>query len=216
MALAQALQALTNIRDFVTLQHRFEKVRGYLHPLEGYALMLLAAYGEGEGGVVEVGSFMGRSTCWLATGVGVAKRGMVTAVDHFQGSPEHQAGGTHPVAEIARDGSTLPAFRANLAAHGLDAFVTPIVSASLNAAEKWTTPLRLVFIDGDHSYEASRDDFEAWSKFVVPGGLVAFHDIGAWPGVTKYYKELLAGTAGHTGWTEVLAANSLRVVQRGV
>ncbi len=211
MALPHVLQALGSVRDFITLQQRYESVRGYLHPIEGFALLLLAAHGEGEGGVVEIGSFLGRSSCWIATGLAASKRGTLTAIDHFQGSPEHQTGGTHPAPELTRDGSTLPQFRANLRTHGLEAFVQPIVESSLNAAEKWTAPLRMVFIDGDHSYDASRNDFEAWSKFVTPGGIVAFHDIGAWEGVTRYYREL-TGAGGP--WREILSANSLRVVQR--
>jgi predicted O-methyltransferase YrrM len=34
-----------------------------------------------------------------------------------------------------------------------------------------------LFIDGDHSYEGVRRDFELYSPLVAPGGLVAFHDI---------------------------------------
>jgi predicted O-methyltransferase YrrM len=33
-----------------------------------------------------------------------------------------------------------------------------------------------VFIDGDHSYEGLRGDWEAWSSLVAPGGIVALHD----------------------------------------
>jgi predicted O-methyltransferase YrrM len=35
----------------------------------------------------------------------------------------------------------------------------------------------LLFIDGDHSYEGVRTDFEMYSAFVRPGGLIGFHDI---------------------------------------
>lgn len=34
-----------------------------------------------------------------------------------------------------------------------------------------------LFIDGDHSYEGVRKDFEMYSKFVRSGGIIAFHDI---------------------------------------
>ena len=37
--------------------------------------------------------------------------------------------------------------------------------------------LDFLFIDGDHSYEGVKADFEDYRKFVRPGGLVAFHDI---------------------------------------
>jgi len=33
-----------------------------------------------------------------------------------------------------------------------------------------------MFIDAAHEYEAVRDDFQAWSPYVVPGGWVSFHD----------------------------------------
>ncbi len=34
-----------------------------------------------------------------------------------------------------------------------------------------------LFIDGDHSYEGVKQDFEMYSEFVTAGGLIAFHDI---------------------------------------
>jgi predicted O-methyltransferase YrrM len=34
-----------------------------------------------------------------------------------------------------------------------------------------------VFIDGDHSYEGVKQDFEIYKQFCRPGGLIAFHDI---------------------------------------
>ena len=38
-------------------------------------------------------------------------------------------------------------------------------------------PLDLLFIDGDHTYEGVKRDFEMYSPMVRPGGIVAFHDI---------------------------------------
>lgn len=41
-----------------------------------------------------------------------------------------------------------------------------------------------LFIDGDHSFPAVRNDWELYSRFVRKGGVVAFHDIhcGTWMG----------------------------------
>lgn len=33
-----------------------------------------------------------------------------------------------------------------------------------------------VFIDGDHTHEGCRGDWEAWRPHIKPGGIVAFHD----------------------------------------
>jgi len=37
--------------------------------------------------------------------------------------------------------------------------------------------LDLLFIDGDHTYDGVKLDFEMYSPLVKPGGIVAFHDI---------------------------------------
>ncbi len=37
--------------------------------------------------------------------------------------------------------------------------------------------LDILFIDGDHTYEGVKRDFELWSPLVKPGGHVVFHDI---------------------------------------
>lgn len=38
-------------------------------------------------------------------------------------------------------------------------------------------PLDLLFIDGDHTFDGVRQDFEIYGPLVRPGGLIAFHDI---------------------------------------
>lgn len=37
--------------------------------------------------------------------------------------------------------------------------------------------VEFLFVDGDHSYDGVRRDWELYSELVAPGGLVAFHDI---------------------------------------
>ena len=39
--------------------------------------------------------------------------------------------------------------------------------------------LDFLFIDGDHSYEGVRSDFDRYKSLVRPGGIIAFHDIAA-------------------------------------
>ena len=39
--------------------------------------------------------------------------------------------------------------------------------------------LDFLFIDGDHSYEGVRSDFEIYKSLMRPGGIIAFHDIVA-------------------------------------
>jgi predicted O-methyltransferase YrrM len=37
-------------------------------------------------------------------------------------------------------------------------------------------PPDFIFIDGDHTYEGLRADWEAWNPRVLPGGVIALHD----------------------------------------
>jgi predicted O-methyltransferase YrrM len=55
-------------------------------------------------------------------------------------------------------------------------------------------PLDVLLIDGDHSYEGVRRDFELYAPLVRTGGIVAFHDIvdgpdGAVGGVPRFWRE---------------------------
>jgi hypothetical protein len=42
-------------------------------------------------------------------------------------------------------------------------------------------PLDFLFIDGDHTYEGVKRDFELYSPLVSTSGVVAFHDIAVHP-----------------------------------
>lgn len=66
--------------------------------------------------------------------------------------------------------------------------------------EKVTTILQcqeldLLFIDGDHTYEGAKNDFEMYEPLVRRGGFIALHDIvphhpGSGCGVDRYWNEL--------------------------
>jgi len=46
-------------------------------------------------------------------------------------------------------------------------------------------PLDFLFIDGDHTYEGVKKDFEMYSPLVRPGGVIALHDIARSPRFPK-------------------------------
>ena len=198
------------VSEYAALQEAVKSVGGWLRTYEGYLLYLLARYGPGTGEIVEIGSFMGLSTCWLAFGTSRAKREGVTAVDTFQGSPEQQRGEACESEVILKEGSTLRAFRENVARVGLADFVRPLVGKSQEVAATWNRPIRLLFIDGDHSYEQCALDFQSWSPFMIRGGCIAFHDYGVWPGVTAFYDDSIRR---NTAYQEVAGAGSIRVIQ---
>ena len=68
-----------------------EAAPGFMPGPEGLALFDAAAAYAARGPVVEIGSYCGKSTIYLAAAAGPAGQVVVT-VDHHRGSEEHQPG----------------------------------------------------------------------------------------------------------------------------
>jgi predicted O-methyltransferase YrrM len=98
------------------------------------------------------------------------------------------------------------------------------IARSQDAGRRWRGPaVDLVFVDGDHSTQGCREDWDVWHGHVRPGGTVAFHDArrgladgtGS-PGPTEVVSALFRGTAGRPvpGWELSDEIDSLVVVRR--
>lgn len=73
--------------------------------------------------------------------------------------------------------------------------------SSNEAAPHWNEKIDVLFIDGDHSYQGVKDDWNNFSPFVKKGGVVVFHDCDeVGPDVVKLSKEV----AGKDGWGELV------------
>lgn len=151
-------------------------------PERGF-LFQLASDLPADAQVVEIGSWMGASTCFIGAGLkgGQAK---VHAVDNFAGQStcgEDRAWYQRHFDSLGAR-STLEIFRANASRLGLSDRLEPVVSDSVTAARAMADrrgTIDFIFVDGDHSYEGCRSDIEAWVPFAKPGGTVAFHDFGS-------------------------------------
>jgi len=157
-----------------------EDVKGFLDPQEGQRLYELASHAAVEGPCLEIGSYCGKSTLYMGAGV-KAVGGVLFALDHHRGSEEHQLGESYHDpdlydAELGRMDS-LPCFRRTLARAQLEEHVIPVVSSSLLTGRYWQIPLSMVFIDGGHSMAAALNDYRTWVRHILPGGILAIHDI---------------------------------------
>jgi predicted O-methyltransferase YrrM len=138
-------------------------VEGYLYPHEGAFLHRLARNAPGQGRIVEIGSFHGRSTLCLASGLRRRGAGHLLAVD-----PQ----------KYGAEGS----LRSSLRRFGLDDWVDVRVQTSLAASRTFEGQASAVFIDGDHAETAVREDVAAWLPRLEPGGLLVLHDATALSG----------------------------------
>ena len=156
-----------------------DDVRGFLPDGEGLRLYEWALETAVMGPILEIGSYCGRSTIWLAQAA-KEKQSVVFAVDHHRGSEEHQPGESHHDTELVDakgDVDTLTMFRRNIRLAGLENEVIPVVTESTRFARSWSGQLGMVFIDGGHSLSAALADFRAWAPRVLPGGILAIHDV---------------------------------------
>lgn len=137
-----------------------------------------------DGYTVEVGVYRGRSVVSVADVV--RQRNIaVRCVDTFE--PYRDDPSTTLFEE----------FRATLINAGISGFVVPVKSRSVEAAAQIPySSLDFVFIDGDHSYEAVRDDIKAWLPRVKKGGWIGGHDYATEDGVTKAVNEAFKEITG--------------------
>lgn len=184
---------------------------------EGLALYEAGLQAGVLGPLLEIGSYCGKSAVYL----GAAARESGTAlfsIDHHRGSEEIQPGWEHHDPEIVDPATgridTLPFFRRTIADAGLEDVVVSIVGDSPVIAKHWTTPLGLVFIDGAHSEEHVRADYEGWAPKLVAGGLLVFHDVFEDPADGGLGPFNVCESAVSTGrFIEVEVKGSLRVLR---
>jgi MMP 1-O-methyltransferase len=170
---------------------------------------------------VEIGSYCGRSTVWLADAAEQCKT-VLYAIDHHRGSEENQAGWEHHDislvdADVGRM-DTLPRFRRTLFDAGLEPVVVAMIGQSPTIARHWRTPCAFVFIDGGHGVEPASSDYNGWTPHVAPGGILAIHDVFPDPadGGRPPYEDIYQPAIASRLFREISATGSLRVLRRVV
>ncbi|HEY6312519.1 MAG TPA: class I SAM-dependent methyltransferase [Streptosporangiaceae bacterium] len=191
---------------------------GFMPTPEGLALFDAAAAYAARGPVLEIGSYCGKSTIYLAAAARAVGQVVVT-VDHHRGSEEHQPGWEYHDPALVDPATgrldTLPSLRATLAASGLEDHVVVVVGRSADVARLWGRPLGLVFIDGGHTDAAAITDYEGWAPWVAPGGALAIHDVFPDPAAGGQAPHRIYRRALESGaFTEIRAQGSLRLLER--
>lgn len=185
------------------------RIRGWFEPEEA-ALLALATSRTismipNAGAVVEVGSYCGRATVVLARTVAAAAPSAslaVVAIDTFDGV----VGSAHAPVQTR---STLEEFRANLAEADVADLVETVVGRTSDI--HWDRPIALLLVDGLHDYASVAADFRRFDDYLVPGGLLAFHDHAAyWPGVCALVAEIEQSGA----YRRLAQAGSLIVLEK--
>jgi predicted O-methyltransferase YrrM len=176
-------------------------VEGFMQPIE---LHWLAMQASACNTILEIGSWKGRSTKAMA----LVCPGTVYAVDHWDGSKSELATTHSEVLKLGVDG-LFNIFKANLSEEIKTNKVIPIREDSQAAAirlrgEKGLRWIDMVFIDGEHTYEAVKKDILSWTPHVAPGGLLCGHDYFDSPDVRKAVTELIPERIEGSIWSYIV------------
>jgi predicted O-methyltransferase YrrM len=174
-----AKKLYTSIRYKIFIRKRkakhYDKIFSHLTSEEKRMLHLLAL--DKTGIFVEIGSYLGASSCFIAL-----------AQVHKNPFPKLYCVDTwtnDAMSEGARD--TFDLFLKNT--KDFKGIIHPIRGKSTIVAEHFRERIDFLFVDGDHSYEGVKADIHAWFPKLNPEALVAFHDIGWAEGVKRAVEE---------------------------
>ncbi|GAB2717902.1 class I SAM-dependent methyltransferase [Nocardia thraciensis] len=195
-----------------------EQTTGFMPIEEGRTLYEAVLRYAGDGIVVEIGTYCGKSAIYL--GAAARETGAtVYTIDHHHGSEEHQPGWEYHDSSLVDPETgrfdTVAAFRRSIVRAGLTDTVIGVVGASATVARMWRTPIRLLFIDGGHTEEAAHRDYDNWAHWVAAGGALIIHDVFPNPrdgGQAPYHIYRKALDSGK--FREASVIGSMRILER--
>ena len=159
---------------------KFDSIKGFLDLNEGIALYEEVKRVSENNFCVEIGSYCGKSTCFIGQACKENKSKLIT-IDHHKGSEEQQLGELYFDAEVYDEKlgrvNTLPLLEKNLAKFDLEEVVKPLVMDSISASKIVENNADLIFIDGSHTFESAESDYELWKNKIKKGGTLAIHDV---------------------------------------
>lgn len=161
--------------EIALVKEATNKIGGWLTDAEGEFLYNAAKNCNGKGVIVEIGSWKGKSTVWLAKGSKAGSDVKIYAIDPHTGSSEHKK----------RFGEvwTFEEFKQNVKRANVEDILVPVIKTSEDAELDWDgKPIELLWIDGDHTYKIVKLDLDLWFPYLIEGGIIAFHDTIAFPG----------------------------------
>jgi predicted O-methyltransferase YrrM len=158
-------------------------VPGMITPEAGKFLYSLCYMQEISGDVVEIGSWQGRSTTFLARAVKESDNGKFYAIDHFAGNiGKEDLYAVDGTLENLKEN-----FEKNMSRFDLEDVINLFDMVNTKAAEKLQdSTIRFLFIDGDHTKEGVEKDIELFFPRLTKGSIVVFDDyFEGFPGVLE-------------------------------
>lgn len=151
-------------------------IKSHLTYRERVTLYLLA---QSTPVVAEIGSYLGASACCFGAARKRQGCGRIICVDTWA---------NHAMSEGIQD--TWQDFCDNT--QDYSEYIIPIRGFSTHVVDQVQSEVShidLLFIDGDHTHEGAKADWEAYKKFMKIGSVIVFHDYGWAEGVRRVVHE---------------------------
>lgn len=202
------LLSYRQIVDLERLSNIALSIPGMISPRSGQILYTLCVFQEIAGDVVEIGSWQGRSTSFLARAVKDSGNGKFHAIDHFKGNLGKESTyvvGSPDLSDLKQN------FLANIERVGLAHDVRLLDMPNTQASHQILDgTVRFLFIDGDHTYEGVRKDLELFVPKLCANAIVVFDDFSDnFPGLLTAVDEFMTKSPG----SRVMAYDNTLVVQ---
>ncbi len=152
------------------------RVKSDLTTRERIALNRLAS---GKETILEIGSYIGASACCFGGAMKKSGFGRVFCIDTWNNDA---------MTEGSRD--TYTEFLKNT--ESFAQFIIPVRGFSTEVVKQIaikTNHVDMLFIDGNHSYDGVKADWDAYKGFLKAGSIVVFHDWGWAEGVKRVILE---------------------------
>jgi predicted O-methyltransferase YrrM len=182
MKIIQLIKSKFNNWNVAIRFPRESKIFTHLTSAEKLKLYHLAKENNGKI-FVEIGSYLGASSCFIANGMNYAK---LYCIDTWEND-----------GMIEGKRETFDEFRKNTQKY--QNMIIPLHTTSITAAKTFDKGVDFIFIDGDHSYEGVKADVDAWLPKLNKGALIIFHDIGWAEGVQRVVQENIQPLAKKEG-----------------
>lgn len=186
-----------------------DEVPGRLSAEAGETLSALAKDVPRDQIILEIGAYLGRSTCYLATGSAAGNSARIMSVDAWDLAGN--TSGPHKSPDMYIAPGNFDAYLQHLNECGIRELVTPVQSFSSDAPLP-TAPVGLLFIDAAHDYKGVKRDIQRFVP-LVRNGVVVFDDYRTHcKGVDKAVNEL---RRKHPSWDWQRAVSRFMIARKG-
>lgn len=173
--------------------------------IEGKCLFKYA--GKSTNNCVELGSYFGKSSCFLSLALKGTSRTLY-CIDRFgQGyNPLYAEKGN-----FGKQGDFLPLFKRNLKKYGSPSCVK-IIRGDVNKNYKEIKNIGFIFVDADHSYEHVKKNIKIWTPKLNNGGYMLFHNV--YDKLARGVKKALSELTPKYNLVKIARVHSMAVFQK--